>query len=144
MTGRRIILAALLGLAAFSAGSSAAGAQTIGFAEAYDRIAKSCGRDIERHCSSVPLGRGAVRACLQQKSAEISEGCKATLEPTFALLDKRIAAQASAVKVCEHDIRQYCKGVQPHDGYILQCLLKATRVVSASCKQIIVDAGWNE
>lgn len=120
-----------------------AAAQTIGFAEAYDRLAKACGKDIEKLCANAPLGGGAVRSCLDKNQSKVSAGCKAAAAETFMLLAKREAAQANAVKVCGRDISQYCSRVQPHDGYVLQCLLTSTRVVSADCKQIIVDAGWN-
>lgn len=120
-----------------------AAAQTIGFAEAYDRLAKACGTDIEKLCANVPLGGGAVKSCLDKNQSKISAGCKAAASETFTLLAKREAAQANARQVCARDISQYCSRVQPHDGYVLQCLLTSTRVVSAECKQIIVDAGWN-
>ncbi|TCR65481.1 cysteine rich repeat protein [Bosea sp. BK604] len=121
----------------------AASAQTLTFAEAYDRLAKSCGPDIEKLCSKVSLGGGAVKACLDRNQARLSATCKSTSAEVFQSLAKRASAQATAVKVCERDIGQYCNGVQPHDGYRLQCLLTATKVVSSGCKQVIVDAGWN-
>jgi hypothetical protein len=130
-------------LALFAFGAPAAKAQAIGFADAYDRIARDCGTDVERYCSSVELGKGAVKACLEKNAAKLSPQCKAGMPKTFAALQQRINAQANVRKVCDRDARQYCRGVQPHDGYQIQCLIGASTVVSASCKQIIVDAGWN-
>lgn len=135
------IVAVTVALVALTAQPAAA--QTIGFAEAYDRLAKSCGKDIDKLCANAPLGGGAVKSCLEKNQSKVSEGCKAVAAETFMLLAKREAAQANAVKVCDRDISQYCSRVQPHDGYVLQCLLTSTRVVSTACKQIIVDAGWN-
>jgi len=120
-----------------------ASAQTLSFAEAYDRIAKSCGSDIEKHCSNVALGGGAIKACLDRNQSKLSTGCKSASAEVFQSLRKRADAQAAAVKVCDRDIGEFCRGVQPHDGYILQCLLTSSKVVSSACKQIIVDAGWN-
>ncbi|QEL21956.1 hypothetical protein FQV39_04710 [Bosea sp. F3-2] len=120
-----------------------ASAQTLSFAEAYDRIAKSCGSDIDKYCSKVSLGGGAIKACLDRNQAKLSAGCKSASAETFQSLAKRAIAQATAVKVCERDVGEYCRGVQPHDGYQLQCLLTASKVVSSACKQVIVDAGWN-
>lgn len=121
----------------------AVSAQTLTFAEAYDRLARSCGADIEKLCSKVSLGGGAVKACLDRNQARLSESCKSGSAEVFQSLAKRANAQAAAVKVCDRDIAQNCRGVQPHDGYKLQCLLTASKVVSSACKQVIVDAGWN-
>lgn len=134
-------IAALMVMTALAGGQ--AQAQTIGFAEAYDRLASACGRDIDKLCANVPLGGGAVKSCLEKNQAKISAGCKAAMTETFQSLAKRMSAQATAQTVCARDITQYCSKVQPYDGYVLQCLLTSTRVVSAPCKQIIVDAGWN-
>lgn len=123
--------------------SSGAFAQTLSFAEAYDRIEKSCGSAIEKYCGNVALGGGAIKACLDRNQAKLSPGCKSASAETFQSLRKRVAAQAAAVKVCEGDIGKFCRGVQRHDGHILQCLLTSSKVVSAPCKQVIVDAGWN-
>ncbi len=120
-----------------------ASAQTLSFAEAYDRIAKSCGSDIDKHCSKTSLGGGAIKACLDRNQAKLSAGCKSAAAETFQSLRKRVDAQAAAIKVCDRDLGQYCRGVQAHDGYQLQCLLTATKTVSNACKQVIVDAGWN-
>ena len=121
---------------------SGAGAQTMSYADAYDRLAKSCGSDIERVCANVELGGGAVRDCLIKNQARISAGCKSTSTEVFQSLQKRANAQKTAAKVCDRDIGQFCRGVQPHDGYRLQCLLTASKVVSAGCQQVITDAGW--
>jgi len=138
----RSALAALCLLASASL-PSAASAQTLSFAEAYDRIAKSCGSDIERYCANAALGGGAVKACLDRNAAKLSAGCKSAAAETFQSLRKRADAQAAAVKICERDIGRFCSGVQRHDGHILQCLLTSSKVVSNPCKQVIVDAGWN-
>jgi hypothetical protein len=120
-----------------------ASAQTLSFAEAYDQLAKSCGSDIEKLCSKVALGGGAIKACLDRNQARLSAGCRSASAETFQSLAKRANAQATAIKVCDRDLGQFCRGVQPHDGYQLQCLLTASKVVSSACKQVIVDAGWN-
>lgn len=142
MIGKKLGLIAALGMMTVLAESHAQ-AQTIGFADAYDRLAAACGRDIDKLCANVALGGGAVKSCLEKNKAKISVECKSTMAETFQSLAKRETAQATARQVCARDITQYCSKVQPHDGYVLQCLLTSTRVVSATCKQVIVDAGWN-
>ena len=139
---KTLFVAAVMGICVLS--SVPAGAETISFAAGYDRLAKDCGRDIEKLCGNVKLGGGGVKACLEHNRAKLSPGCRVTQAETFALLTKRLQAQATAVQVCDRDRGQYCRGVQPNDGNQLSCLLKASKVVSGSCKQVIVDAGWND
>lgn len=119
-----------------------AAAQTISFAEAYDRIAGACGADIRKHCSGVPLGNGQVRTCLANHAAEVSPTCKGVVADVFALLERRMQAQATVRQVCDADIQRLCPGVVQHDGYVLSCMLKASRAVSGACNQTITDAGW--
>lgn len=130
-------------LFAFVAGSTVhAPAQTIGFAEAIDRLAAACGADIKKHCKGVPLGSGGVRNCLVRNQAKNAPRCNATMAEVFRLVQIRLAAQAAVPKLCDADIRRLCQGVQPGDGNLLECGLKAKRAVSAKCNQAITDAGW--
>jgi hypothetical protein len=39
-------------------------AQTVGYAEAVDRLAAACGKDIARLCKQVNLGGGRIQQCL--------------------------------------------------------------------------------
>jgi hypothetical protein len=140
---KRFVLGGGAALALLVLGASQASAQTITFADAYDRLDKACAVDIERHCGNVPLGGGKIKACLDANKAKLSAACSATTQDVYAQLAKRSAAQASVVKVCDRDIRQYCSKVQPGDGYRIQCLVRSTKVVSKACQQTILDAGWN-
>jgi hypothetical protein len=119
-----------------------ASAQTIGFAEAIDRLAAACGADIKKHCKGVPLGDGGVRNCLVRNQAKNAPRCNSTMAEVFRLIEIRLAAQAAVPRICDADIRRLCQGVQPGDGNLLECGLKARRAVSAKCNQAITDAGW--
>ena len=116
-------------------------AQTISFADAVTVLAKECGADIKKHCAGVNLGDNAIQHCLAKHSAQVSPGCTSTLDTVTASISKRLAAQASVMKVCEHSAAQYCKGVKG-EAHILTCLLKTERVDNAKCNQAITDAGW--
>ncbi|MEJ1158929.1 hypothetical protein [Prosthecomicrobium sp. N25] len=136
------VLAPAIGAVLFLATPHQAAAQTISFEEAYDRISQSCGADIRKYCAGVPLGGGAVKACLDAKQSVVSASCNATLSEVFTLIQKRMQAQASVRQICDADIARRCPGVVQHEGFVLSCMLKATRVVSAPCNQAITDAGW--
>ena len=121
---------------------TAATAQTISYADAGDRIAMNCGQDIEKYCKNVNLGGGRIQNCLIQNEAKVSAACKATNREVRALLQKRAAARAGVMKICDADVRRLCGLVQPGDGNILECMLIAQRSVSARCNQAITDAGY--
>jgi len=135
-TGLIVAVSLLIGAAPTSV------AQTIGYAEAIDRLATRCGDDIEKYCKTVELGGGRVQRCLDQNQTRLSAQCKATNAEVRALLEKRAAARASVLQICDVDIRRLCPGVQPGDGNLLECFLKAERSASAQCRQAVTDAGY--
>lgn len=126
---------AVMGLA------SPAAAQTIGYAQAIDILAKSCGNDILKHCKGVNLGGGRIEACIEQKPG-VSAKCKADLVQVQGLLAARAAAQAAVSDICNRDAQQFCKMTKPGKGNILNCLLKAAPSVSANCNAAIDAAGY--
>jgi hypothetical protein len=145
---KRLLLATSLSMTvAFAASVLVAGtvtsqAQTISYADAIDRLAKSCGRDINKFCSKVHLGGGRVQQCLDKNQAKVSAQCKQVNVEVRALLQKRARARAAIPKVCDRDIRRLCSGVVQGDGHLLECFLKAERAVSGACRQAVIDAGY--
>ena len=137
-----IFFAALMTVAFLTIGPGTAFAQTIGYAQAIDQLAVACGKDIRTHCRGVNLGNGRIADCLKRSSAKVSGRCKQTAARVWALLEKRAEAQASAARICQADAAELCQGVEPGDANILNCLLKASRAVSAACNRVITDAGW--
>jgi hypothetical protein len=116
--------------------------QTIGYADAIGRLATGCGQDIAKYCAKVNLGNGRIQHCLTQNQAKISGGCRATITEVQRLLQLRAEARRVVIRVCDADMRRLCQGVQPGDGNMLECLLKADRRTSQSCNQAITDAGY--
>jgi hypothetical protein len=133
---RAAVVAGLMGAANVSV------AQTIGYAEAIDRLAIACGKDIQTYCKGVNLGNNRIRNCLTANDAKVSAQCKSGYANAYAMLEKRAMAQASVLKICDRDISRVCSGVQPGDGNILDCILRAQRTVSAQCNQAVTDAGY--
>jgi OmpA-OmpF porin, OOP family len=125
--------------------SAAAGplhAQSIGYADAIDRLAVSCGQDIGKHCNKVNLGGGRMTQCLGQNSAVVSVGCKASITAMQMMLATRAQARAAVLRVCDVDIRRYCPGVQPGDGNLMECFYKAKQSMSPLCRKTVADAGY--
>ncbi len=123
-------------------GAGPALAQTIGYAAAIDRLAVACGKDIELYCKKINLGGGRVQQCLNQNQAKVSATCRSTQAEVMALLQKRAAARAYVLKACDIDLRRLCPGIQPGDGNLLECFMKAERSASAQCRQAVTDAGY--
>lgn len=133
---------ALLVLFAMLTFSHPAAAQTLSYADAMQRLATNCGADIQKFCKNESLGGDRLRNCLTTNQAKVSPQCKSGWSDVFASLMKRATAQASIFKVCSTDIQRYCGLVNPGDGQILDCMLKAQNRVSATCRQTALDAGW--
>ena len=139
MFWRRIITIVLL-VAAHSI--SASHAQTAGFADAIDRLAVSCGKDIEKLCKKEPLGGGRIKQCLERNQAAVAPSCTAAIGQLTALLQKRAAARASIAQVCERDRLRLCNGIEAGDGNLLECFYKVKQNVSPACRQTVADAGY--
>lgn len=135
---RAIALAVLFLIARWDIAS----AQGVGFAEAIDRLAVRCGKDISRLCKTVHLGGGRMLQCLDQNAAGVSAGCKAARSEIQVLLATRAEARRLIPRVCDVDIRRFCGGVQPGDGNLMECFYKAKSNISAQCQRAVADAGY--
>ena len=134
----------IVGLAALLLAGMAgsASAQTMSYSQAGALIAKSCGPSIERFCAKVNLGSGELQQCLMQHQDQVPSSCFNDYKAVQASIAKRVAAQGDSWQICGPAARQFCSGVQPGDANILDCLLEASKVVPAACKQVLLDAGW--
>ena len=141
---QNLISAVLVSLSAFIfATTGTATAQTLGYSEAIGQFAATCGQDIDKFCKTANLGGGRVQQCLDQNQAGVSAGCKTTISALRVNLQKRAAARAAVMKICERDILKYCGGIQQGDGNLMECFYKARRNMSAQCQQTVVDAGYD-
>jgi outer membrane protein OmpA-like peptidoglycan-associated protein len=118
-------------------------AQSIGYAQAIDRLGASCGKDIEKLCKKANLGGGRVTQCLDQNRAAVSSGCKASVTEMTAMLATRVQARAAVLRVCDVDIRRICAGVQPGDGNLMECFYKARQNISPACQTAVTNAGYD-
>ncbi len=117
-------------------------AQSIGYAEAADRVGAACGQDIAKYCKQFDLGGGKVQQCLDQNRAQVSPACTATVNDLRVLLAKRAEARGAAPHICDVDLKRLCAGVQQGDGNLLECYYKVRKNVSAQCQKVMADAGY--
>jgi len=121
--------------------SGSAKAQTVSFADAAALLARDCGADIKKYCKGLNLGNNAIRNCLEENKANISPTCTAMAAAVATSIERRLAAQASVMKVCSGNAKTYCKGVVG-EAHILQCLARTERMDSEKCNQALMDSGW--
>jgi len=117
-------------------------AQSIGFAEAVDRLASQCAKDIQKHCNTVNLGGGRMLQCLDRNTAGVSAQCKAARTEVTVLLTTRSEARKRIPVVCDLDVRRLCAGVQPGDGNLMECFYKTKANISPQCRQAVSEAGY--
>ncbi|MDB5604433.1 MAG: signal peptide protein [Bradyrhizobium sp.] len=134
--GRSILL--VLALAA----PPMASAETMSFEDATAILGKSCAKDIESNCRGVNLDSIRTKDCLYRNQDSVSAQCTADNVRAFDAIQKRIAARAAVPKLCERDASKLCGGLKKGDSKALECILTATRGVSARCNQAVGDAGY--
>jgi OmpA-OmpF porin, OOP family len=141
MTGLRVLYLALAASLMLT-WAERANAQTIGYAEALGQLATSCGKDFDKFCKTATLGGGKIADCLEQHWANVSPGCKTANTMVRALLVKRAKARADVPRICDLDRLRFCGSVQPGDANLLECFETAKRNISAACRQVVEDAGY--
>ena len=46
----------------------------------FDRLAKACNSDVEKHCKEVPSGEGRMLSCLKAQGSNLDKGCARELK----------------------------------------------------------------
>ena len=126
-------------------GATGLHAETIGYGQAIRTLTSACGADLQRNCSGVKPGGGAIQACMAKHKADVSPNCIATVQVVFDLIAKRAEAQAAAPSLCANDARRHCSEFREGNARVLRCLIRPDiyRGVSKKCKQALTDAGWD-
>ena len=98
--------------------------------------ASPCQADVARLCPNVQPGRGAIRACLQQNTDQLSAECKAHIDQAH----QRFEAMRAA---CQPDVEKFCADVTPGGHRIAACLRAHASELSQAC-QAQRSAAWNQ
>ena len=88
-------------------------------AQAKSRAAVGCGKELQKHCSGMPVLANNMLECLQKNQEKLPPRC--------------VAHANNVVRSCERDAVQHCQAVAAGQGNILGCLRTAKRVVSPQC-----------
>jgi len=113
------------------------------FEDAAGMLGESCAKDIDTNCRGVNPDPGRLKDCLTRNQDSLSAQCKNDYFRAFDAIQKRVAARAAVRKLCERDAAKLCGITQKDVGPAsLDCILTATRGVSARCNQAIGEAGY--
>ena len=94
-----------------------------------------CQADIEQFCKDTPTGEGAIRNCLKEHEAELSQPCQEQRQKAAERFQKVVD---KAKETCQADIDKLCKGVEPGEGRVVKCLKGHAEELSPACK-IVYD-----
>ncbi|MCF3935784.1 hypothetical protein L1787_20520 [Acuticoccus sp. M5D2P5] len=121
---------------------SHANAQTIGYADAIQILARDCGSDIEKYCKSANLANSGITNCLAENRQNLAAQCQTSMVQVRNSIAARMKAQNDIWQICNRDAQRFCPMTQRGRGFVLSCLITAERSVSKSCNQAITNAGW--
>ena len=120
-TSRSIIQACLLSVAILICGSPYKAAQAQDNPKKHrTAVAVTCGKEIKKQCSGVPVQANNIFECIQKSQEKLSARCG--------------ALAINVVRMCDVDASRLCQGVVAgSQGNIVGCLTTARRRVSSQC-----------
>ncbi|WP_291863488.1 hypothetical protein [Bradyrhizobium sp.] len=125
------------------AACSPALAQTMKFEDSAAILGASCAKDIEANCRGVNLDPGRMKDCLLRNQDVLSPQCKSDYGRAFDAIQKRVAARAAVIKLCERDVAKLCAGIDKADrGKVLECLIAGPRGIGINCNKAVIEAGY--
>ncbi len=98
------------------------------------KLRAACDQDLQRFCVGVQPGGGRPVQCLSSHTNELSAACG-------NMISAAARGGAKLRAACDPDLRQFCVGVQPGGGRLVQCLSSHTGELSAACGNMISAAG---
>lgn len=98
-----------------------------------------CRQDVQRFCAQA-TGAGRTMDCLIERQKDISDTCYDALKARLAGGQGNAGGQANAGGqggACQSDAAQFCRGVQPGGGRIVDCLISHQQDISEACYQAL-------
>ena len=92
-----------------------------------------CADDVAKFCQGVKGGRGKIMQCLKEHQTELSSQCQTRVQ-TMEMRMKEIG------DVCQNDVQQFCKDINPGGGRLAQCLKQHESELSSTCKAELTQA----
>lgn len=95
---------------------------------AEDVRADACRAEVQKYCKDVKPGGGRMLQCLKAHDGDLSPSCRERM----AEGRKRMESFAQA---CKADVEKLCKGVEPGEGRIMQCMREHKAELSPACSE---------
>lgn len=96
-----------------------------------------CAKDLEKFCSSIPVGGSKRLVCLQEHSSDLSSECQAYLnkrQPRRRSRQQGDNLSRAWTSACADDIKRLCSGIAAGPGVIRHCLDQNEASLSPNCK----------
>ena len=97
-----------------------------------------CRQDVQRYCAQSAGGEKTMD-CLLDHQKEITDAC-------YDALKARLSGgqggggggqPGGGQAACQQDVAQFCRGVQPGGGLIVDCLISRQNDISEACYQVL-------
>jgi hypothetical protein len=95
-----------------------------------------CANDTKQFCAEIKLGSGRVHDCLKENRARLSASCRDRLTADD-LRAKKLVSEFG--KSCQRDTEEFCAGLLPGGGRLIQCLDEHEVELSATCRN---EVSW--
>ena len=89
----------------------------------------ACRADRERFCQDVRFGGGRVLRCLEQHTADLSDGCRRALGST--------TPSGGPAQACHDDAVRFCRDAAGNRAKMKSCLQAHASELSAGCKSAL-------
>jgi inosine-uridine nucleoside N-ribohydrolase len=93
-------------------------------------VGAGCEADVAEFCKDVPVGQGAVGACLKANKVKVSASCQEALN-RWSNLQMEVGVS------CRNDINKWCSTLYAGDGRILGCLLSHEKELESDCRSTL-------
>ncbi len=128
-------------------------------------IRSSCRADFQARCSGVQPGGQAALSCLQRNMSTLSPACQGAVgalgggsgataaspgapaaapygaaPPLPAAPADRRTEMALLTRACRFDYREFCRGVRPGGGAVIDCLRANAQSLSPGCRSGLMSA----
>ncbi len=123
---RALLVAAALGLVTLSASPA--------------RADDPCSEDVKKFCADIQPGGGRLHDCMKSHESELSAVCRDRMNADDRKAKKLVSEFGAS---CQRDTQEFCAGLLPGGGRIIQCLDEHQMDLSSGCRNEvawIVDA----
>jgi hypothetical protein len=104
------------------------------------QMVTACGTDMRKLCADIEPGEGRKARCLVDRKTELSVRCRSFLQGLPVWSSEGAPPEGKKILAkCEQDMKKFCKGVEPGEGRIVQCLRAQQSGISSTCRSLLTE-----